>query len=263
MVELDSDTEETSSCFRMTFENPTALIGVGIRGEPSIFGGDAGRLLLMATRPGPTIVPCTRRLDCSFMTLIVSPSAPPSMALPRIVSNDARHLVDQCHGFVALDQVGLHQFGGAKRSAGLQIATSGESDGLRSTCNDIPANFSCADAAPSDIRILENDTAFDRPRHGGNFDRCASRGRTVCIDTAFARLPGISSVASKRPLRASKSMCATRGCAFARKARHKPRAYRGQNSRRCLCWDRDRIALTAFARSRPRLRWRESSDSPA
>jgi hypothetical protein len=42
---------------------------------------------------------------------------------------------------------------------------------LRSTCNDIAANFTARPPIHLDIRIAQNDTAFQRPCHGGNFGR--------------------------------------------------------------------------------------------
>ena len=45
--------------------------------------------------------------------------------------HDARHLVDQRHRLVALDQFRLHQVGGAQRPAGLQAVAGGKPDRLR------------------------------------------------------------------------------------------------------------------------------------
>lgn len=85
--------------------------------------------------------------------------------------NDARHLVDQCHGFATLNEIRLHQFARAQGSAGLQICTGGKSDDLRPTCNDVAANFTARPPIHLNIRIAQNDTAFQRPCDCGNFGR--------------------------------------------------------------------------------------------
>src|SRR5262249_13959043 len=45
-----------------------------------------GMIAAMVTSPAPETVPCRVRFDCRFSTLMASPWAPDSKALPRIVS---------------------------------------------------------------------------------------------------------------------------------------------------------------------------------
>ena len=75
----------------------------------------AARAAPTLTRPGPMTVACRTFLDCTLSTLMTSPSAPPSIALPRMVRTMPGTSIGDDHGFVAADELRLHQVGLAQR----------------------------------------------------------------------------------------------------------------------------------------------------
>src|SRR5262249_20165999 len=62
-----------------------SLTGAEFDSEASALGAASGVATEIETSPRPETTPDTARLDCRFITLTTSPSAPPSIALPRMV----------------------------------------------------------------------------------------------------------------------------------------------------------------------------------
>src|SRR5438876_2822325 len=91
--------------------------------------------------------------------------------------HNARHLVDEGHCFVALNQVRLHQLDDAKRTSGLQATACGEANGLFSLRDEITAYFCTWPSFHLYVRVLEHPTALDRSGHCCDFDCCNSTAK--------------------------------------------------------------------------------------
>src|SRR4029079_11927764 len=92
---------------------------------------------------------------------------------------NARHLVDEGHCIVALNERRLDQITDADRSAGLQHPACGKAHRLLTSGDDVAADIGARPPLHLYVRFLEDTAMLDRPRHGSDLDRCNSASGEV------------------------------------------------------------------------------------
>src|SRR4029077_8728106 len=107
--------------------------------------------------------------------------------------HNTRHLVDESHCIVALNERRLDQLTDVDWPAGLQHAACGKAHRLLASGDDVATDIGARPPLHLYVRFLEDTAVFDRPRHGCDLDRCDSASGEVhhrslaCASSNFER----------------------------------------------------------------------------
>ena len=114
--------------------------------------------------------------------------------------HDARHLIDQRHSFVALNQFRLHQVGNAQRPARLQRGAGGEPDRLLAVADQVAADLGARAPLDQHVGALDDLAALERrPRDEIGRDLVGKAEQAVGLAARAPMQPG-------RPLRVADLM---------------------------------------------------------